>query len=91
MFRFFGGYPDAVSIRLVGVATARLPTPACVMRTCRAFHPFGPDGFGPHPAGGFAVFLVHCAPALSRTAPPICTAKHFPLAHIRELALASMR
>lgn len=27
MFRFFGGYPDVVCIRLIGVATARLPTP----------------------------------------------------------------
>jgi len=33
MFRSFCGYPDGVSVRLLGVATGRLPTPACVRRT----------------------------------------------------------
>ena len=35
------------------------------------------------PAGGFAVLIAHCSPALSRTAPPIFTAEHFPVARIR--------
>jgi hypothetical protein len=38
---FFGRTPERVRFRLVGVATARLPTPACVNRTCRALHPIG--------------------------------------------------
>ena len=50
-----GRTPEVVGLRLVGVATARLPTPACVKRTCRALHPNGHHGFGPSPAGGFAV------------------------------------
>jgi len=50
-----GRTPEVVGLRLVGVATARLPTPACVKRTCRALHPIGHHGFGPSPAGGFAV------------------------------------
>ena len=41
MFRCFGGYPEVVGLRPVGVATARLPTPANVTRTCRALHPIG--------------------------------------------------
>jgi len=41
MVRFFGGTPEGVSFRLVCVATARLPTPAHVKRTLRAFHPIG--------------------------------------------------
>ena len=38
---FFGGYPECVRFRFLGVATRKLPTPACVIRTCRAFHPIG--------------------------------------------------
>ena len=38
---FFGRTPEVVFSRLIGVATVRLPTPACVIRTCRAFHPIG--------------------------------------------------
>ncbi len=41
MFRRLSGYPDVINIRLVSVATARLPTPACVKRTCRVLHPIG--------------------------------------------------
>ena len=51
-FRCFGGYPELVTLRRGGVATARLPTPARVPRTCRALHPIGHSGFGPCPAGG---------------------------------------
>jgi hypothetical protein len=32
-FRRFGGYPEGINLRSVGVATAELPTPACVKRT----------------------------------------------------------
>ncbi len=32
--RFFGESPEVVCSRLIGVATVRLPTPACVDRTC---------------------------------------------------------
>ena len=49
------------------------------------------SGFGPRPTGGFAALLAHRAPALSQTAPPIFTAEHFPLAHIRGASPASMR
>jgi len=38
---FLGRTPEVVSLRLIGVATARLPTPARVNRTCRALHPIG--------------------------------------------------
>src|SRR5689334_13730417 len=40
------------------------------------------SGFGPNPAGGFAMLLVHRSPALNQTALPICTTKNFPLARI---------
>ena len=40
-FRCLGGYPEGVGLRLLGVATGRLPTPASVLRTCRALHPIG--------------------------------------------------
>src|SRR5437870_314669 len=63
----------------------------CVTRTCRALHPIGHDGFGPCPAWGFEAPLHRFSPALSQTALPDFTAEHFPLAHIRELHLASMR
>ena len=33
--------------------------------------------------GGICSVLVHCAPALNQTAPPICTAESVPLARIR--------
>jgi len=55
---FCSGYPEGVSLRRVGVATARLPTPACVTRTCRAFHPIGSacaELWSLGPAGGLAV------------------------------------
>ena len=39
-------------------------------------------GFGPNPAGGFAMFLVHRSPALNHTALPIFTSERFPLARI---------
>ena len=86
---FFGRTPEIVSPRLVGIATARLPTPAHVTRTCRAFHPNGHCGFGPRPVGGFEVYCL--APTLSQTALPDFTAKHFPFARIRESFLAVMR
>lgn len=56
-FRHFGRNPHDVSMRFLGVATGKLPTPACVKRTSRAFHPNGHNGFGPNPAGGFQMFL----------------------------------
>ncbi len=86
---FFGRTPELVSLRLVGIATARLPTPAHVTRTCRAFHPNGHCGFGPRPVGGFEA--IYLAPSLSRTALPDFTTKHFPFARIREPLLAVMR
>ena len=39
-------------------------------------------GFGPNPAGGFAVLLVRCSPALNQTALPIFTSEYFPIARI---------
>ena len=89
-FRFFGGYPEDVTLRRIGVATVRLPTPARVARTSRALHPIGPNGFGPCPAGGLGSPWAS-APALNPTAPPICTAEHVPLAPIRERHLDAMR
>lgn len=71
-----------VTIRLVGVATARLPTPACVSRTCRALHPIGHDGFGPSPTGGFGV-PWSSAPALDKTDLPHCSGRRVPLARIQ--------
>ena len=47
-------------------------------------------GFGPNPAGGFAMLLVHRSPALNQTALPIFTSECFPLARIRG-ALKCMR
>jgi hypothetical protein len=47
-------------------------------------------GFGPNPAGGFAMLLVHRSPALNQTALPIFTSERFPLARIRG-ALYCMR
>lgn len=62
-----GRSPEVVRFRLVGVATARLPTPARVQRTFRALHPIGPvlRDCGPLPAGGFEMLL----PSLTRFEP----------------------
>ncbi len=54
-FRVFDGYPEVVALRRVGVATPRLPTPACVTRTSRALHPNGSANaelWSMGPAGG---------------------------------------
>ena len=40
-------------------------------------------GFGPNPAGGFAMLLGPRAPALNPTTLPVFTAELFPLARIR--------
>jgi hypothetical protein len=40
-------------------------------------------GFGPNPAGGFAMLLVHRSPALDKTDPPHRSGRRFPLARIR--------
>ena len=37
----FSAEPRRLQFRLLGVTTGRLPTPACVKRTCRALHPIG--------------------------------------------------
>ena len=38
---FFGKTPEVVSLRLIRVATAKLPTPAALPEPCGAFHPGG--------------------------------------------------
>ena len=82
-FAFLGKTPKVVGLRLVRVTTAKLPAPARVKRTCRAFHPIGHSGFGPNPAGGFAVLLGHRAPALDKTDLPHSSGRRVPLAHIQ--------
>ena len=84
---FLGRTPEVVRLRLVGVITARLPTPACVKRTCRAFHPIGHRGCGPNPAGGFAVVLGHRSPALDMTDLPHCSGRRVPLARLHRIAM----
>lgn len=78
----FDRNPREVFARFLGVATGKLPTPACVKRTSRALHPNGPNGFGPNPAGGFATILVRRSPALNLTDLPHHSGKRVPLALI---------
>lgn len=61
MVRFFLAEPRSFHIlRFVRVATAKLPTPARVIRTLQAFHPnCSMMEFGPDPAGGFELSLTH--------------------------------
>ena len=44
-------------------------------------------GFGPNPAGGFAMLLVHRSPNLDMTDPPHHSGRRFPLARIRTRTL----
>ena len=85
---FLGRTPEVVCLRRVGVATARLPTPAHVNRTCRALHPIGLAALVRIPVGGFETLLARLAPALNQPAPPIFTTEHFPLARIRGRQIA---
>src|SRR5271168_1125070 len=81
MFRFFGGYPDHVMTRLVGVATARLQTPACVNRTCRALHPHGHVWLWSESRRG--ICDTYRSPALDKTDLLHFNNRRFPLARIR--------
>lgn len=77
----FSADPRRLSLpRLVGLATARLPTPARVTRTLRALHPIDPKGFGHVSHGG--IWKSPSSPALNQTTPPNCTAEPFPFARI---------
>ena len=85
---FESGYPEVVSLRLTRCCHREAPDASMRYTNLSSIAPDRPCGFGPCPAGGFAVFLLHCAPALNQTAPPSFTAKHFPLARIHARACA---
>jgi hypothetical protein len=80
---FVGRTPEVVSLRLVSVATTRLPTPACVKRTCRAFHPNGHVWLWSESRRGICDAAWHHSPALDKTDLPHCSGRRVPLAHIQ--------
>ncbi len=62
---FVARYPSVVITRDGPLRTSPLPTPACVARTSRVFHPIllFQESFGPDPAGGFVGDLPHSPPS----------------------------